>query len=489
MKRNQTNSIKINYIINVFLSGSAYILPFITKPYVSRILEADNMGKVSFATSCISYFTMFAMLGVPTYGIRACAKVRDDKKKLSQTVQNIFVMNFILSILVYIMFGISLLFISKMQENKELIMVMSISIILNVIGMDWVYRGIEEYVSLAIRSLFFKFIAVLLIFVFVRQKSDYVIYGFCTVIASFGANIVNFIGVKKFIEIDISEIHLKQMLNHFRPALIFFAMSVATTIYTNLDVVMLGFIANDKQVGYYDATLTIKLILIGVVTSLGTVLLPRVSYYIEKGLYDRFWEISKKALNCILLIAIPIVFYFFVYAEDIILVFSGEGFKGAIIPLKILIPTILMIGLTNISGIQMLVPLGKEKVVLYSEIAGAVVDFLINLVLIPKLGAAGAAIGTLFAEILVLVIQFGYLRDKIYPILKKLEWVKIILASIIATFSCLMFQNVECIRIIRILISAIVFGIVYIGLLTILKEKEICNVIDSFGNKFHKKRR
>ena len=142
---NSEKSIKLNFMVNIFLNGSAYILPLLTKPYVSRILHAEGMGKVSFATSLISYFTMFAMLGVPTYGIRACARVRDSKDELQKTVQEIFLMNLILSIFVYIAFVGMLFFVPQVQGKKALLLVMSCSIILNVIGMEWFYRGTEEY--------------------------------------------------------------------------------------------------------------------------------------------------------------------------------------------------------------------------------------------------------------------------------------------------------------------------------------------------------
>lgn len=474
---NSEKSIKLNFMVNIFLNGSAYILPLLTKPYVSRILHAEGMGKVSFATSLISYFTMFAMLGVPTYGIRACARVRDSKDELQKTVQEIFLMNLILSIFVYIAFAGMLFFVPQVQGKKALLLVMSCSIILNVIGMEWFYRGTEEYVALAIRSLIFKVIAILLIFALVRSEADYIIYGFCTVIASFGSNIVNFIFVAK--KTKFKPVSLKNIQRHLKPTLVFFAMSVATTIYTNLDVVMLEFMTTDAQVGYYDATLTIKLILIGAVSSLGAVMLPRVSYYIEKNLYNKFIEVSKRAFNCILLMAIPLVVYFFTFSEEVIMLMSGKGFEGAILPMKILIPTILFIGLTNISGIQMLVPLGKEKIVLYSEIGGAIVDLCINLVLIPKMGAFGAAIGTLIAEIVVLLIQFLSLRIELKEIFKYIEWWKILICGLIAVIPSVFIRETGIQLFIKLVVSVMIYFGVYFIMLFVVREKEFMSLIEN----------
>ena len=469
------NSIRVNYIMNVFLNGSAYILPLLAKPYVSRILLADGMGKVSIATSQIAYFTMFVMLGVPTYGIRACARVRDDREELSRTAEEIFLLNLVLAIPVYACLFWAVCFIPKMHEMKDLLLVMSGTIIFNVIGMEWLYRGLEEYVKLATRSLLFKLVAIALIFLFVRKKQDYVVYGGCTMLASYGANLVNFAMSHKYF--DKVPIRISGIKRHIKPTLIFFAMSVATTVYTNLDVVMLGFMSDDIQAGYYDATLTIKLILIGAVTSLGAVMLPRVSYYIEKGMYEEFFNVSKRALNCIILLAIPLTTYFCFYARNTILVFSGEGFSGAVLPMKILIPTVLMIGLTNITGIQMLVPLGKEKIVLYSEIGGAMVDLLVNFMLIPKLGAAGAAIGTLVAEFTVMIIQFYAIRAKLWKMLKKISIYKIVMADMIAIFFSVILTCTGLSPFLNLCVTFAGFMIIYIGSLLILKEKETVRLI------------
>lgn len=473
-------SIKANFIINIFLSGSAYILPFLAKPYVSRILMADGMGKVSFATSQIAYFTMFAMLGVPTYGIRACARVRDDENALSKTVTEIFTMNLLLSIPVYFVFVLSLGIIPKMNELRTLHIVMSISILLNVIGMDWLYRGIEAYASLAVRSLVVKLIALILIFLLIHNRQDYIIYGFCTVIASYGANLLNFWGARRYL--NWKSLNFSSVCGHFKPTLVFFAMSVATTIYTNLDVVMLGFMTNDIEVGYYDATLTIKLLLISVVSSLGAVLLPRVSYYIQHGLFERFYEISRRAMNCILLLAIPLTTYFFIFARNVILLFSGNDFDGAILPMKILIPTILLIGITNITGIQMLVPLGKEKIVLYSEIGGAIVDLVINWILIPDYGAIGAAVGTLIAEFVVLAIQFYALKDKILGLFIRIQLHKIICADIAAGLLASSVLKADFSGFLIIIISGILFFGVYGLILLLTKEIETMSMFVSLKN-------
>lgn len=356
---NKNTSVKLNFLMNAILTISAFIFPLITFPYVSRILLPEGTGKVSFATSVVTYFALFAQLGIPTYGIRACAKVRDNKEKLTRTVQEIFIINIVMSLITYIVFFLVLNIVPRMQADKTLFVITSSTILFNAIGMDWLYKGLEKYTYITIRSIIFKFIALLAMFMFVHQKSDYIVYGGISIFAGSASNICNLLNVKKYIQIKpIGKYNIKQ---HMRPILIFFAMSCATTIYTNLDTVMLGFMKTDMDVGYYNAAVKIKNILLGIVTSLGTVLLPRASYYIENDYMEEFRRITQKAIKFVFLISIPLTVYFILYAKEGILFLSGNAYSKAILPMQVIMPTLIFIGLTNIMGIQILVPLGREK--------------------------------------------------------------------------------------------------------------------------------
>ena len=250
---------------------------------------------------------------------------------------------------------------------------------------------------------------------------------------------MNLLNIHKYIDMRfIGNYHLKR---HIKPIIIFFAMACATTIYTNLDTIMLGFMTTDANVGYYNAAIRIKTVLVSIVTSLGTVLLPRVSYYIKSGMVKEFYRIVNKSLNFTFLIASPLMVYFILFARQGIFFLSGVAYEGEIITMRIIMPTFLLIGVTNVLGIQILVPLGKEKIVLYSEVAGAVTDCILNFMLIPKMFAAGAAIGTLIAEFVVLVVQSFSLREEKNIFFREINYAKIILALFfsglvqIATFS------------------------------------------------------
>lgn len=482
---NKEKSLKKNFCMNAILTMSQFIFPLITFPYVSRILLAEGTGKVSFATSIISYFAMFAQLGIPTYGIRACAQVRNDKKKLSKTAQEIFIINIIMSILAYIVFFIALCNVPRLKDEKTLLIIVSATIFFNAIGMEWLYKALEQYTYITIRSVIFKFIALIAMFLLIHQQSDYIIYGAISIFASSASNIFNFFNVHKYISLrPVGEYNFKQ---HLKAVSVFFALSCAATIYVNLDTVMLGFMKTNVDVGYYNAAVKIKTILVSIVTSLGTVLLPRASYYVEHGLKEDFYRITKKAINFVFLVATPLMLYFMFFAKEGIFFLSGNTYGGAIVPMQIIMPTLFFIGLTNIMGMQILVPLGKENIVLYSEIVGVVVDLAINYILIPKYASAGAAIGTLVAEIAVWIVQYIYLRKQIKDAYKNVRYGILILALFLGSIASLWVKKVFSGSFIVLLNSAILFFGVYFIVLTIAKEPLIYQIEEGLLTKLKKK--
>lgn len=485
MSTEKQKSIKKNFVMNALLTMSSFIFPLITFPYVSRVLLPSGTGKVSFATSLISYFTMFSQLGIPTYGIRACAKVRDNKEKLTRTAQELLTINLLMAAISYVGLFIALTFVERLQEDKVLYLVVSVSILLNAIGMEWLYKALEQYTYITIRSIVFKFIALVAMFLLIHSEKDYVYYGFLSIFAASASNVFNFINVHKYIE--IKPIGNYNFRRHLKPVAVFFAMACATTIYTHLDTVMLGFMTSDVEVGYYNAAVKIKYILVSVVTSLGTVLLPRASYYIEHNKIDEFKKISQKALNFVFLVASPMMVYFIIFAKQGIFFLSGDNYAGSIIPMQIIMPTLLLIGITNILGIQILVPLGREKIVLYSEIAGAVVDLILNAILIPLFASAGAALGTLAAEAAVLVVQYVALKKDMSKIFKTIHYWKILLGIGLGVVASIWVINLKLGDFITLVVSALLFFGVYGILLLTTKEPLVVELIEQVVVKTAKK--
>lgn len=478
-------SIKINFIMNILLTMSSMIFPLITFPYVSRILHPVGTGKVSFAASIISYFSMFAQLGIPTYGIRICAKVRDDREKLTRTTQELLSINIVMSAISYFALMVAVAVVPRLREDRLLYIVMSFTIIFNTIGMEWLYKALEQYTYITIRSVIFKIVALIAMFLLIHQQTDYVIYGGISIFAASASNVFNFMNVHKYI--DLKPIGHYNLKKHFKPICIFFAMACATTIYTNLDNVMLGFMKSDIDVGYYNAAVKIRNILISVVTSLGTVLLPRASYYVENKMFGEFKSITKKALSFVFLLAVPLTVYFIVFAKEGIFFLSGNAYEKSILSMKLIMPTLILIGITNILGIQILVPLGKEKIVLYSEIAGAIVDVIINIMLIPRYASAGAAIGTLIAEFVVLIVQYIALKDDVTVAFKQIHYYRILQALILGITVSIWVKFIEVGYFIKMVISSILFFGIYGLFLFLHKEEMIVEVWKTIIRKIIKK--
>ena len=469
-------SIKKNFIMNALLTMSSFIFPLITFPYVSRVLLPVGTGKVSFATSLISYFNMFAQLGIPTYGIRACAKVRDDREELTRTAHELLMINLAMSIISYIAFFICLTFVPRLRDERTLYIITSLTIFLTSVGMEWLYKGLEQYTYITVRSIVFKFVALIAMFLLIHRQEDYVIYGGITIFAASASNIFNLINAHKYIDMHpIGNYHPQR---HLKAVAVFFAMACATTIYTHLDTVMLGFMATDEDVGYYNAAVRIKTILVSIVTSLGTVLLPRASYYIEHKEYEEFKRISSKALNFVIILALPLMLYFTLFAKEGILLLSGNAYEKAVLPMQIIMPTLLFIGLSNITGIQILVPMGKENVVLYSEIAGAIVDLVINALLIPRYTSAGAALGTLIAELIVLLWQYIALRHQLADALRQIKYGVVMAALALAGTVAITTKQLNTSVFFTLCISAILFFGVYAIMLFLAKEPMTLEIVN-----------
>ena len=502
-------SIKKNFIMNAILTISGFIFPLISFPYVSRVLGPTGTGKVDFAVSFISYFALFANLGIPYYGVRSCAQVRDDKIKLSQTVRELMVINAVMSLISIVAFIPFLFLMPKVSAEKILYLVILITIPMNVIGIEYLYKGLEQYSYITIRSVLFKLISVISLFIFVRDPSDYIEYGAVTIFANSASFVLNFLHSRKYIKyFNIGKCNYKR---HFKPIGTFFAMSLAVSLYVSLDRVMLGFMTNDTQVGYYSAAVKFKSILVALVTSLGNVLMPRASYCVNKGLMDEFLRLITKALKFVFIAATPLFIFFTLFAEDGMLFISGREYMPAVLGMQVITPTVLFIGLTGLIGVQVFVPLGKEKYVLYSEIAGAITDLVLNALLIPRYQATGAAIGTLVAEFVVLAVQV-FLLTKIKdlsPVISVFPQIKywiIILACVLAVASSmwvnivypvffktdLVFKGhmvgVDMINsFLRLLIAAILYFGVYVVVMIVAKDDMMIEIVNTVLKKFRRK--
>lgn len=478
----EKKSLKLNFIMNALLTMSAFLFPLISFPYVSRILLPEGTGKVSFATALINYFLMFAQLGIPTYGVRACAKVRDDRRKLTRTAHELLIINLVMMLIAYAALFAALIFVPRLRAERTLYLVVSLTILFSSIGMEWLYKALEQYAYITLRSLVFKLVALGAMFALVRARKDYVIYGAITIFASSASSVMNFIHARKYI--DFRPVGGYGFRPHLKAVAVFFAMSCASTIYTNLDTVMLGFMASDTTVGYYSAAVRIKNILVSIVTSLGTVLLPRAAYYVEHRQLAQFRDISRKALNFVFVAAVPMMLYFILFARDGIFLLSGDSYAGSILPMRLAMPTLVFIGLSNVLGIQILVPMGKETWVLGSIIVGAVVDVVLNILLIPAYGAAGAAAANMIAEGTVTGVQLVMLRREVGSSLKTIQFWKLVPALAIAAGASVWVAGLGLGSFLSLALSGCLFFAAYGLTLLVLRERLVTEVLGQMLRKF-----
>lgn len=481
------HSVKFNFIMNFIMSASSIVFPLITFPYISRVLMATGNGKVATASAVITYFNMFASLGIPTYGIRACAKVRDNKEKLSKTVQELLIINSVTMLLTLLVFIGTVILVPEFAAEKELYVINGIGMVLNMFAITWLYNALEQYAYITVVNMIVKVVSLVLMFLLVKKPEDYILYGAITVFASSASYVFNFVYATKFITLKKSGPYDFRV--HMKPILRFFAMSAATSVYTNLDVVMLRFMQGNTEVGYYNAAIKVKTILVTLITSLGTVLLPRLSYYVKKEKIDDFYRMIGKAVNFVVIAGLPMTIYFMLFAGESIQFLAGKGYEGAVLPMIILMPTVLLIGLSNITGIQILTPQNLEQQVLNSIICGAVVDFLLNLVLIPRMASSGAALATTIAELVVLIVQCIYLKDIIKDIMKAVSGMKIVLAMVFGIVGGIVVKilldlsgtgwSLEIQSFIMLAASACMFFGVYGVALLVMKEEFVWELLES----------
>lgn len=389
--------------------------------------------------------------------------------------------NTITTVISLMILGICLIFVPKLKHDKILFLILSSTIIFNMLGVEWLYKALEQYTYITIRSLIFKTVALLLTFVLIHGEKDYIKYGILSIFSLSASNILNFIHIlRNFKLVPLKHLQLKR---HVIPVFVFFSMSCAVTIYTNLDIVMLGFLKGDIEVGYYNAAIKIKMVLVSLVTSLGTILLPRSSYYVRKGMTENLYILFNKAIEFIFICALPLMLYFTLFAEESIILLSGQSYIKSIMPMQILMPTVLLIGLSNITGLQMLVALGKEKNVLLSEILGAIADFLINILFIPKLSSAGAAFSTVIAELIVFLVQYSSIRSDFKNALKRIPLKNISKVLFICVMVSLLVKTIQINEFVKLMISAFIFGGLYISGMFVIKEPLVIEVYKQFINR------
>ena len=470
-------SLKLNAVLNITKQCMNLLFPLITFPYSSRILNADGIGKVNFALSIVSYFSLLAGLGIGKYATREAAKIRDNRILLSKFTKEILTINFTTTLISYLLFFIALFAVPRFSEYRALLCVCSSTIVFSTFGMEWLYNAKEEYVYTTVRGMCFQVFSLVLLFTLVKTKDDYVKYASINVISSVGSNILNFINIRKLVDFRIRV--EREIKKHFRPILILFASTVAVSLYNELDKTMIGFLANDEQVGYYSASTKITKLVIALITAVLTVISPRLSNYAETN-KEKFFELLEKTFNIILMLSLPFMFGLIVMARPLTLLFCGENFEPSVRIMQIMSVIIFMIPLATFCSTQIFIPLRKDKYTFYPVLVGAIVNAIFNVVLILKFGGLGAGIATVIAESsvtfasFVLVKKSGISLGKLFSLFYQYI-ISSLLMGITVYFIMKKFNDSYFFMFVDILIGIIVYFLV----LFLLKNKYVWQIVKS----------
>ena len=392
-------SVKVNYILNLINTGTQMLFPLITFPYVCRVIEADGIGQINFFQSIDSYISLFTCLGIPMYAIREIARDRSDVVQMNRTAMEILLLHSMLTLVGYAIVAILCLTVPQIQVNIPLFLILSLTIFFTAIGCEWFYQGIEDFKYITIRGLIIKTVSVVLLFIFVKSKTDLLYYGCYTVFGVLGGNIFNFFRLRKYIHrenIIFSELHIKR---HIKPVLKVFSFSVVTSIYLQLNTVLLGFLKNALAVGYFAAATKVMQMLLTMSAGRGSVMVPRASHLIAENKEDEFNRLIQKSYDFTLAIALPMTIGLIFCAPSLITALCGVKFEHSILPSQIIAPIILMVAISNVFGIQVLFPKGKINIVSLRCGIGAVADLILNLCLIPFFSYIGTSIAYLGAEV------------------------------------------------------------------------------------------
>lgn len=471
-------SVKTNYLYNLLYQITAILLPLITMPYVSRVLSPQGVGTNSLTNANTQYFMLLGTLGITMYATKKIATVRENKRKLRQTFWEIFSIQFIGCMISYVIFVLVLGLNSSLGMYY---MLQGFFILSSAIDISWYFVGIEDFKNASIRSFFVKVTSVILIFIFVKDSNDLWQYILINSLTMFVGQFVMWFYVDKS-NFSFKSLEKLKLKKHMLPVLALFIPQVASQIYTVLDKTMLGIYSPTVDVGYYDQSQKIVRILLTIITSLGMVMMPRIASLTSKNQHDLVKDTLKKSFTVISFLAVPIAFGIMSVSDRFIPLFFGYEYISVIPLLKISSVLIIIIGLGNVFGTQYMIAVGKNKEYTVSVCVGAVVNFILNLILIPKYSALGAVIATVSAELSIALIQLWCSRE-----ILDFSWIKETYKywiSGIVMLIVVLFVGATEARNILVLFTQMASGvIIYFGILFILREKMIINSFKIIKNK------
>lgn len=476
-------SIKKNFILSTLYQILTVITPFITAPYLARVLGAEKIGISSYSYSIVTYFVMFSSLGTATYGIREISRTRENKQLNTKLFWEIEILSVITSSCMLCLWIILILF----SPNYRIIFtILTFSILTTMLDISWFYNDLEEFKYTVTRNSIVKILGVILIILFVKKPSDLWIFIFINGITGFLGNLSMWITVRKFlVPINFKEL---KIIPHFKETFIYFIPTIASTIYQVLDKTLIGLITQKpSQVGYYEeATKIINLLKSFCYTSISNVLGTRNSFLFEQNNITEMKSNISKTIDFVLFMSIGACFGIIGISRLFIKFFLGNNFETSIFYLQLLSPTLIIVGISTVANNLYFIPAGLRKKSCFFEVCGAFVNLIFNLILIPHLSSIGAIIGTLIAESIISILYIFFSKGIItFTDLIKLSYKKIIAAFIMLLCISLIDKlkiNDSLILILQIISSSFV----YLIILLLLKDKNVFLLYRKLTNKFVK---
>lgn len=404
-------NIQKNSIYNAIKSAAAIVFPLISFPYASRVLLTEGIGKINFGNSVISYFSLIATLGISTYAMRECAKVRDDKAKLSATASQMFSINLTTTVLSYILLALTLLFAKPLEEYRLLIVIQSTAILFTTLGADWLNTAMEDFKYLTLRTVVFQALSLVAMFLFVRKPEDYLIYALISVVSAGGSNILNMFYRRKYCSVRFTP--NMDLRKHMGPILLLFSMILSQTIYVNSDVTIIGLYRGDHEVGLYSTAVKIYTIVNTMVASVAFVVMPKLTYWFSKKDYGQINALLRYGLGFIVTLGLPCIVGVNAVCRDIVELLAGGEYLDAAPALHILTIALLGSFLGGFVGNLIMIPSGREKICLLTSLVSAAVNLVLNLIFIPIFGFVAAAATTAVAELTGFFIGLHFVEKQV----------------------------------------------------------------------------
>lgn len=469
-------SIAKNYIYNLIFQFFKLLAPLLVTPYIARVLGENGTGKYSFSYSIVTYFLLFAALGFATYAQRLVASHQGDKKQQSIDFWEIIISRLIPVSITLIIYYILVALNVYGEKYNTLLAIFSIEVIAIAFDVSFFLQGNEEFGKTVLSSVVVKLLSYICMFIFVKKVNDLWKYVLIQSLSVLLTNISMWLYIPRYIE--KTSIKKLKILKHIPATLILFLPTIATSIYTSLDKTLIGIITqSDAENGNYEYAEKLVKFALTFLTSLGSVLIPRNSKKFSEGDIVAVKNNIYKSTKFVFFFGMPLMFGCILVSDSFVPWFLGSGYLKVATLMKLLSPIIIFIGLSNVFGLQYLIPSKQDKKFTFALVSGAVVNFVLNIILIPLFNSYGAAVATVIAELLITIIMIISIKNEISISIIIKQALKCTAASIIMFLICINIQILIKTDI-SFFIIIIVGATIYIIVLAILKELALYEVFD-----------